>query len=60
MLAQLVRSLTASWKVSGSIPGLAMGLNIWVIFFRHTVLGQGRKAVGPPGGWRATLEMPPG
>ena len=32
-----------------------MGLNIKVIFFRHTVLGQGRKAVGPPGGWRATL-----
>ena len=26
-----------------------------MIFFRNTVLGQGRKAVGPPGGWRATL-----
>ena len=28
MLAQLVRSLTASQKVPGSIPGLAMVLNI--------------------------------
>ena len=28
MLAQLIRSLTASQKVPGSIPGLSMGLNI--------------------------------
>ena len=28
MLAQLIRSLTASQKVPGSIPSLAMGLNI--------------------------------
>ena len=28
MLAQLKRSLTASLKVPGSIPGLAIGLNI--------------------------------
>ena len=47
MLAQLIRSRTADLKVPGSIPGLAMGL---MIFFRRTVLGQGRKAVGPPGG----------
>ena len=46
MLAQLVRSHTANLKVPGSIPGLVMGLNI----FRHTVRGQGRKAVGSPGG----------
>ena len=28
MLALLIRPLTASLKVPGSIPGLAMGLNI--------------------------------
>ena len=28
VLAQLIRRLTASQKVPGSIPGLAMGLNI--------------------------------
>ena len=28
MLAQLIRSLTANQKVPGSIPGIAMGLNI--------------------------------
>ena len=31
MIAPLIRSLTANFKVPSSIPGLAMGLNIWVL-----------------------------